>query len=182
MKKYSPFVLYLDYDGVLHSDDAYMDLHRRVYLRGGGVLFEYANRLEKILEPYPKVEIVLSTSWVNVKGFGRSKKRLPKSLQNRVIGSTWHSYFKHDGDLAAWYEAATRWEQIERDLKIRQPQNWLALDDRPEGWDPHFQSNLVVCDSDFGLSSVSTQDLLKIKLKKMNDLVLSISPLSPFKK
>ena len=63
-------------------------------LCGTGVLFEYAERLEGRLRHYPDVQIVLPTSWVRVKGFNHSRKRLPADLRERVIGATWHSGFE----------------------------------------------------------------------------------------
>ena len=61
-------IIYLDFDGVLHHYDVYLDHSNRAVLRGMGALFEYASRLESILTPYPDIKIVLSTSWVRVKG------------------------------------------------------------------------------------------------------------------
>jgi hypothetical protein len=61
-------VLYLDLDGCLHPDAVYEKPGS-----GGGPfifgypdhrLFEHARLLEDVLAPYPRVRIVLSTSWV----------------------------------------------------------------------------------------------------------------------
>ena len=71
-------IIYLDFDGVLHHYDVYLDQRNRTILRGMGALFEYAPRLESILATYPNIKLVLSTSWVRVKGFQYATERLPK--------------------------------------------------------------------------------------------------------
>ncbi len=146
-------ILYLDFDGVLHHDDVRLDLHNRPYLSGSGALFEYANRLTQMLAPYPHIKIVLSTSWVRVKRFSYSVGRLPVELRQRVIGATWHSRFMLDDELLDWWlHNATRYEQIIRDVRRRQPLQWLALDDDAEGWPDSASVHLVHCDSRLGLS------------------------------
>nr|WP_283255917.1 HAD domain-containing protein [Dyella humicola] len=146
-------VLYLDFDGVLHHDDVWLDWRNRPYLRGPGTLFEYAERLVHILAPYPQVDIVLSTSWVRVKRFGYACKRLPPALRRRVIGATWHSRFALDDELVDWWmDRSTRYEQIARDARRRQPAQWLALDDDANGWPDAALAHLVRCDPQLGLS------------------------------
>jgi hypothetical protein len=145
-------ILYLDFDGVLHHDDVWLDVHNRPYLRGEGTLFEYADRLVRILAPYPDIEIVLSTSWVRVKRFSYSVNRLPIELQQRVIGATWHSRFRLDDELVQWWvDVSKRYEQITRDVRRRQPSQWLALDDDAEGWPDTASSHLVRCHPRLGL-------------------------------
>ena len=92
-------VLYLDYDGVVHPDEVYLDAHNRIYLRGESTLFEHAALLEATLAPYPQLRIVLSTSWVRMKGFDRACKRLHQALRERILGATWHSRFAQDDQL-----------------------------------------------------------------------------------
>lgn len=145
-------ILYLDFDGVLHHDDVWLDRHNRPYLRGAGVLFEYADRLTRILAPYPELKIVLSTSWVRVKRFSYSVDRLPAELRQRVVGATWHSRFKLDDELVDWWiNTSTRYEQITRDVRRRHPLHWFALDDDAEGWPDSASAHLVRCDSSRGL-------------------------------
>lgn len=89
-------VIYLDFDGVLHSDEVYQNHRGRVYLLGRGHLFEQVPVLVDALAPYPNVRIVLSTSWVRLKGYGWVLERLPGGLRSRVIGATWYSPFGKD--------------------------------------------------------------------------------------
>lgn len=76
-------ILFLDYDGVLHPDSAHL-IRGSPVLRAEGELLMWMPILEDILEPYPDVSIVLSTSWVRVLGFSRARDYLsPPSRANR---------------------------------------------------------------------------------------------------
>lgn len=166
MKPTSNPLLYLDFDGVLHSDEVFMDFKRRIYIKGSGKLFEHCDKLIETLESHPDVKIVLSTTWVRVKGYGRALKRLPQPLQERVIGATWHSYFKGDTEMTNWWENSTRFQQIQRDVRLRKASQWLALDDDTEGWPESMESHLVACESEYGLSKPEVQNNLVLKLSK----------------
>lgn len=162
-------ILYLDFDGVLHHDDVWIDLHNRPYLRGPGVLFEYADRLTQVLAPYPQLKIVLSTSWVRVKRFSYAVNRLPVDLRRRVIGATWHSRFKLDDELVDWWlYTATRYDQIFRDVRRRQPLRWLALDDDGDGWPDGASAHLVRCDPNLGLSEPRVRSELEDRLAHLH--------------
>jgi hypothetical protein len=146
--------LYLDFDGVLHHDNVWLDLKNRPVLRGPGHLFEHAKLLVEILSPYPEIEIVLSTGWVRVKGFGYSVKKLPIELRQRVVEATWHSNFKLDEELVSWWlNDASRYHQIASDVRRRKPSTWLAIDDDADGWPQHLRDQLIQCDPEIGLGS-----------------------------
>ena len=83
-------ILFLDFDGVLHPDDAYL-VRGRPVLRAEGALFMWASPLAALLDAHPQVQIVLSTSWARELGFSRARRFLPDTLRARVIGATWHS-------------------------------------------------------------------------------------------
>jgi hypothetical protein len=84
--------IYLDYDGVLHGGGA--TRHRRPpnirHELPGHELFEHLPVFEALIAPYPAVRIVLSTSWVRALDFERAKGYLTPTLQQRVIGATYH--------------------------------------------------------------------------------------------
>ena len=95
----------------------------------GHVLFQHAELLERLLEPYPDVRIVLSTSWVRSYGCVKAAKNLRPALRSRVIGATFHSRM----DKQAFADALRRM-QVCSDVLRRQPQDWLAIDDDFHGW------------------------------------------------
>jgi len=55
-------ILFLDFDGVLHPDAVYMRRQRPI-LKAEGALFMWAPILVQILDDFPMVSLVLSTSW-----------------------------------------------------------------------------------------------------------------------
>jgi len=131
----SASLLFLDYDGVLHHEDV-----RRVRGVGPvvqvGSLFEHAPVLERLLEPYPAVRIVLSTSWVRVLGYDEAKRYLPPALSARVVGATTHTKMRMS-------ELGVRGAEVWTDVcRRRAHPRWVAIDDTDEGWHeiarPHF--------------------------------------------
>lgn len=127
-------LLYLDFDGVLHPSDVYRlpgvgprlaDSQASL----GHRLFEHAPLLVELLNPYPHVRIVLSTNWVHVLGYDRTKQHLPSELQERVIGATYHRRLS-----AGDYEQSSRGQQVWADVQRRLPSAWLSLDDDDELW------------------------------------------------
>lgn len=164
-------ILFLDYDGVLHPDDAYL-VNGRPVLQTEGTLFMWAPILMDLLQPYPDLKIVLSTSWVQVLGFTRARDFLPSNLRSRVIGGTWHSAMGRHSEgshrlHSNWFVQASRYEQIARYVSRAGAQvvHWIALDDDTDGWDENLLSRLVVANGDLGLSSINTQSDLRAKLQ-----------------
>ncbi|WP_439668985.1 HAD domain-containing protein [Cupriavidus necator] len=168
-------ILFLDYDGVLHPDAAYL-VGGKPVLRAKGELFMWAPILEEALVPHPGVQIVLSTSWVRVlKSFTRTRAYLPPLLQDRVIGATWHSAMArhHEGVHrvdASWFSEMSRYAQIARYVSRAGPRaaNWLAIDDDCEGWPAALGNHLIATDGALGLSSESVQGALRARLMMMN--------------
>ena len=150
-------ILFLDYDGVLHPDAAYLIKGRPVLKCKGGELFMWAPMLIEALAPHPNVQIVLSTSWARQFGFYRARKWLPAELQSRVIGATWHSQMgKHQEAEhrlgSTWWDEVDRYQQIRRYvIRAGLGSNWLAIDDQPGDWDERHMDNLVLVNGDDGL-------------------------------
>lgn len=151
-------LLYLDYDGVLHPEHVYL-INGRPVLKSDGRLFMWSDTLVEILAPHPDVEIVLSTSWVKVRGFDRAKQALPAELQRRVIGATWHSQMRQD-----WFESRPRYSQIFSDA-MRRDRAWLAIDDDVYLWPPKHHDCLIQTDGADGLSAPEVQQKLRNKLR-----------------
>jgi len=133
-------ILYLDFDGVLHPADVRVlpaDRHPRVYVRGQPTdrpLFEHLPLLEQLLKPYPKLRIILATSWVREFGYEVALEQLTPSLRERVIGAT-------------LYPAPARYYCIQIDVEERGVRRWLALDDDLNCW-PETEMSRVVAPTD----------------------------------
>lgn len=156
--------LFLDYDGVLHPDEAYLVKGRPV-LRCDGELFMWAGHLSALLDGHPDVRIVLSTSWARELRYARARRYLPEPLRERVIGATWHSGMRLSDDLRpldrmTWWDLASRYAQIKRYASRAGLRTWLAIDDQPEGWAQSDLSHLIKTDSDKGLSDPAVRQLI----------------------
>lgn len=164
MKGANSLLLYLDFDGVLH--------HERVWrhpLKGirfpapnGYALFQHSTLLEELLSPYHEVRIVLSTAWQWHFGYAGTAKKLSPGLRARVIGGTFHSGM----DKRLFIELG-RGHQVWRDVCLRKPKAWLALDDDAENWPHGCSENLIQTDLYEGLSPLSVQAELIRKLREM---------------
>lgn len=170
-------ILFLDYDGVLHPDSAYL-MRGGPVLRGDGELFMWVDLLVAALADYPKVQIVLSTSWVRMLGFRRARDFLPESLRERVIGGTFHSAMKRidEGQWAAyysnrtWWDSATRYQQIKRWATLSNIDDWIAIDDDIEGWLPTDNHRLIATDPDVGITGAGVLKRLHELLDRPNEI------------
>lgn len=157
-------ILFLDFDGVLHPDAAYLEKGRPV-LRADGELFMWTPHLVEALAPYPNVQIVLSTSWVQVRGFTRARDALPEALSKRVIGATWHSAMQGGGWGGGGMPVQTRYQEIARYVRRAQLKHWIALDDDAEGWAESAKDKLIHTNPDKGIADPMTLMLLREKLE-----------------
>jgi HAD domain in Swiss Army Knife RNA repair proteins len=100
MLQVSAPLLYLDYENCLHRCDACKTADGIVPSDPSASFFEFAAVLENLLAPYPELQIVLSTSWVEAIGFEAAHNSLPlASLRARVVGST---FSPGEDFLEAW--------------------------------------------------------------------------------
>ena len=157
-------VLYLDFDGVLHHENVRVSRKTGIFLQAPEryKLFQHADLLVELLAPYPEVLIVLSTSWVVRYGLEAAAKRLPESLQDRVIGGTFHSMHMRLEEFTDLH----RGQQVTADVARRQPRDWIAIDDDEEGWgssaNHHVLSHMYE-----GISDPEVLVVLKTKLEAM---------------
>jgi HAD domain in Swiss Army Knife RNA repair proteins len=160
-------ILFLDFDGVLHPDAAFL-VKGRPMLKAEGELMMWAPLLENALAGFPEAHIVLSTSWARQLSFSRARRWLPEALNARVIGSTWHSAmsFKSEGfsSLATWWDEATRYQQIKRYALRAGLADWVAIDDQPDGWGAGDLDKLVHTNGETGLSDPLALALLAKRL------------------
>lgn len=147
--------IFLDFDGVLHPDAAYLEKGRPV-LRAEGELFMWSHHLIEALAPYPAIKIVLSTSWARTFGFSRARDFLPNELASRCLGATWHSAMRKSefggGNLVTtWWDDVTRYQQISRYVGRARLEDWIALDDNDDEWAESARQTLVLTDPDKGI-------------------------------
>ena len=163
-------IIYLDYDGVLHADEAYRT-KRGVELRGGGQLFEHAGILIDALAPYPDARIILSTSWVRELGFDRARSYLPDDLARLVIGSTYHSKMESDDDFRSnmQWGMMTRHEQIYSHAARHQIRHWFAIDDDHADWPDIQFDQLVATKGKLGLNDFFAKQQLNKLLKEQHE-------------
>lgn len=154
-------VLFLDYDGVLRPDAAYL-LKGKAVLRALRQLFMWVPQLLDLLSPHDDVKVVLSTSWARALRFSPATSYLPPPLQARAIGATWYSGMKHSVDL--WLPqqttgcyTASRSHQIKRNVVRAGLRAWLAIDDHPDGWVESELKHPVKTESSTGLSDRSVR-------------------------
>lgn len=157
-------ILYLDFDGVLHHENVFWHPRRGAYLSAppGYALFQHAGLLEKLLAPYPQVQIVLSTSWVRQYGCERTAKKLPPGLRSRVIGATFHS-----GMDEAAFVSEPRGLQVWSDVLRRKPRDWLALDDDFLDWPSWCLDKYVRTHEHEGLGAPEVTVEFRQKLERM---------------
>lgn len=155
-------LLYLDFDGVLHHENVRWSPRHGAYLQAPAPhrLFQHVDLLEELLEPYPAVRIILSTSWVVRYGFRRAARRLPEALARRAIGATFHSQM--DKTL---FREAPRGMQVWSDVRRRQPSDWFALDDDYLHWPAWCKDKLIQTDEHAGISVPATQALIRERLR-----------------
>lgn len=139
--KTAEILLFLDFDGCLHSNEVFLqpcspeevsvDERRFVtkynQLVTGKNLFEHCDRLVAALEPFPNVQIVISSTWRGHFDLDALKAFLPSALAGRVIGVT-PGVFSRDG-------ANHRLREIGAfSSKNQEYANtpWMALDDNLE--------------------------------------------------
>ena len=165
MKGAGELVLYLDFDGVLHHENCRYHPRRGAYLEAPDrySLFQHAPLLEQLLAPYPDLQIVLSTSWVLRYGCADTAKRLPSTLQARVIGATFHSRYMNDDD----FRYMPRGKQVTEDAMRRRPRGWLAVDDNDEGWPPEHKHRHILTHMYEGIGAPAVRAEFEQKLKQM---------------
>lgn len=153
-------ILYLDYDGVLGHENVRIGPDGEPYLDAPPrySLFQHVAVLEELLAPYPRVQIVLSTSWAAHFGLQRAASRLPEALRRRVVGAT------------AWDEGLDvflrlpRPEQIAFDIERRSPKAWLAIDDDQRDWPDWMLPHVIFSNPYEGISPSSVQRAIRRQL------------------
>ncbi|SKC93235.1 HAD domain-containing protein [Paraburkholderia hospita] len=121
--------LFVDFDGTLHVGNSLIDEHGQITLDTGGALLEFAPLLVNLLEPYPSVEIVLTTSWTQTLPLEKIISYLPSELARRVVATTRGTKAR----LGYIRDGTDRTYIICKLAGNRRLTKWLALDDRAYG-------------------------------------------------
>jgi hypothetical protein len=159
-------LLYLDFDGVLHPSAVYRSpggaiFLAQYYVDDGHQLFEHADLLAELLEPFPEVRIVLSTSWVQEVGIAAASEQLPEAMRHRVIGATYDPCAPRDR-----FNALSRGEQVWADVHGRCPIAWLAIDDDVSYWPEHARPHWVQSETEKGIAAPRTRAMLVAALAR----------------
>lgn len=159
------YILYLDFDGVVHDDAVCCSPDRGMYLdTPGRVLFEWMPILDELLAPYPELRVVLSTSWVRAKGLVFATSQLSPSLRSRVVGATFDNRLVQKAEFDMLPHGLQVWQDIER----RAPVGWFAIDSDAAGWPQHCLDRLVLTEDRLGLSDIRAQEATRRILAAMH--------------
>jgi hypothetical protein len=155
--------LFVDYDGTLHGGHGVVDGDGQVSLDSGRPLFEYAPLLVELLEPYPDVEIVVTTSWLETMSTETVLSYLPPELVRRVVDTT----RGRKPRLSYMLNGSGRTDVITCYAFGKGLKQWLAIDDSVYGA-YHFGrepgelvQNFVLLDSKRGISDEGAQQRIR---------------------
>ncbi|MGT2512283.1 HAD domain-containing protein [Cupriavidus basilensis] len=159
--------LFLDFDGTLHAGHALIDEAGRITLDSGRPLFEFAPLLAELLRPYPAVEIVLTTSWLQELPMERVIAYLPPELAQRVVGTT-KDIKPRFGDLRS---GTARTYVIVNYAYSKRLKNWLAIDDSVYGAYNYGDNDeevehFLLLDSNKGISDAGAQQQIRAWLEQ----------------
>lgn len=133
-------VLFLDFDGVLHSLDSRT-----------GELFACRPLLEEVLREFPEVRIVISSSWREIHPLEDLRSRFSDDIRARIVGTTPILPFRDDvphrqRECLAW-------------LRANAPDApWLAIDDVAALFEAD-DERILLCESDVGFCPELVPDL-----------------------
>ena len=150
-------LLFLDFDGVLHSEsDPQIEYDGPHVDITGQNLFIHAIRLAELLSHYPDVDIIISSSWRNHFPLVELQRRLGV-LGHRAIGTTTFTKDKYQAES----RGISRYRQCERMAIHLGIDDWIMLDDDvsvvfPEAATPEMQCRVIFCDPILGLGGTAT--------------------------
>lgn len=145
----SSLTLFLDFDGVMHADGC-----------PDSELFIHLATFEALLEKFPEIQVVISSSWRLTQSLEQMRSRFSPAFQHRVIGVTpsikGPHFMSREREVLAWLEFNRPEDERDR---------WLAIDDQPTWFSP-LNERLHVTDRLVGLDE-NAADGLRRKLRRM---------------
>ncbi len=151
-------ILFLDFDGVLHPFFPLPDLPD-----DENAFFSYWPRLLRVLDDFPSVDVVVSSSWRTSENL---MAQVPESLRRRIVGLTPEIKRRTRKQYPSnFVPEPIRYLEIQRYLKThkQEPTHWIALDDDPLLF-PAACPQLILCSMGFG---VSEEAILRRRLEAM---------------
>jgi hypothetical protein len=146
-------VLFLDFDGVLHPENA-ARMDWRIERIVGENLFCWLPLLEKLLAPYPELRILVTSDW---------RRHFSNESLKDLLGPLGSRFL----DVVLTY-SPSRYEEIATEADKRQLQRWLALDDHSSVQEAAAANErLIWCPPAEGLSSERVQRELTEKLDRL---------------
>jgi hypothetical protein len=138
-------IVFLDFDGVLHS---FTERHVQPY--------HDLQRLEAVLREYPAVSVVVSSSQREEKSLDELRAPFSPDIAPRVVGVTPVIPIDGAADLPG-----SRYREILMYLDEHQADHWVALDD-DETLFPLACPNLILCEDGFNaFAAMELQTRLK---------------------
>jgi hypothetical protein len=139
-------ILFLDFDGVLHSDGTDGP---------NAPLFCKLPDLEALLRQFPRVRVVISSTWREHHSLDELRVHFSPGMRTRIIGSTPGP--RRDG---YGYAPAQREDEIVAWLVANggSDQPWVALDDADWQFSQHLDQ-LVVCNHETGFDDRARDEL-----------------------
>jgi hypothetical protein len=131
--------LFLDFDGVLHSN--FSPPHEA---------FSLAPKLAEALAG-SSVQIIISSSWRFDRALSELQGLLPKELAERVVGITGEPY---EGEFA-------RWNEIRETARHHNIVDWRALDDSKFEFPSALCPELILCDGRKGLTKPQCAEIAR---------------------
>ena len=146
-------ILFLDFDGVLHS---------ALNAAGHPDDFNKLPLLENWLRQYPEVDVVISSSWREIKRMEALREIFSEDLRQRVVDKCPIIPINEETNYYRYEEILT-WIKL-----IKYDGLWLALDDAAHEFPPFFD-RLVVCQKNIGIDD-SVIKKLTVKFKELKSL------------
>jgi hypothetical protein len=136
-----PFLIFLDFDGVMHP--AGCDTSR---------YFCNLAAFEAVLREHPHVALVIASTWRHAYPLDEIKRNFSADIAGRIVGKT--PTWEDEGDEHIRYQEIRKFLKHPKLAGLR----WVAVDDSRHEFPPDCP-NLVLCDSQRGFDAAAAQAL-----------------------
>jgi hypothetical protein len=149
--------LFLNYGGVLNVGHGLVDHNGVVTLDSGRPPFAYASYLVDILASWPRIQIIVTTSWLRTLGAEMTIGLLPVELRRRVVGTTLGTPPR----LSEISNGSAKAMTVIRHAVKHGLTTWLALDDEAWGVPSDFEQHFLHTDPDTALGAPGARKQLR---------------------